>query len=200
MPLIAFSDHAFWSDCFSRRCSSPDPERIAAIERYLTLKSIQEVRSFLGFANQFWKYIRNYAVIAKPLTSVLKGLEKKTSNAPIILTDVQQRTFESLKTAITTVPIISNFKQGLPTFEKTSASYSGLGAILSQEQNGNRRVIEYASRTLKDAEKRYHSNELECTAVHWALTEKFRLLSPWSQVSAHHRQLYNCLCSCKICN
>ncbi|GFY33517.1 retrovirus-related Pol polyprotein from transposon opus [Trichonephila clavipes] len=41
--------------------------------------------------------------------------------------------------------------------------------------NGKRRVIEYALRTLKDAETRYHSNELECTAVHWALTEKFRL-------------------------
>ncbi|KAF8763425.1 Retrovirus-related Pol polyprotein like [Argiope bruennichi] len=109
-----------------------DPERIAAIERYLTLKSIHEVRSFLGFANQFRKYIRNYAVIAKPLTSVLKGLEKKTNNAPIVLTEDQQRTFESLKTAITTAPFFM-------------------------------------------AETRYHSNELECTAVHWALTEKFRL-------------------------
>ncbi|GFQ80204.1 retrovirus-related Pol polyprotein from transposon opus [Trichonephila clavata] len=88
----------------------PDPESIAAIERYLTLRSIQEVRSFLGFANQFRKYIRNYAVIAEPLTSVLKGLENKTSNAPIVLTDDQQRTFESLKTAITTAPLfrISN--------------------------------------------------------------------------------------------
>ncbi|GFX66344.1 retrovirus-related Pol polyprotein from transposon 297 [Trichonephila clavipes] len=107
----------------------PDLERIAAIECYLTLKSIQEVRSFLGFANQFRKYIRNYAVIAKPLTSVLKGLEKKA---------------------------------------KTDASYSGLGAVLSQEQNGKRRVIEYASRTLKDVETRYHSNEheLECTSIH----------------------------------
>ncbi|GFQ82847.1 uncharacterized protein TNCT_500901 [Trichonephila clavata] len=77
----------------------PDPERIAAIERYLTLRSIQEVRGFLGFANQSWKYIRNYAVAAKPLTNVLK---KKTSNTPIVLTDDQQRTFEHLKTAITT--------------------------------------------------------------------------------------------------
>ncbi|GFS87198.1 retrovirus-related Pol polyprotein from transposon 17.6 [Nephila pilipes] len=98
--------------------------------------------------HNFQKYIRNDAVIAKPLTSVLKGLEKKTSSAPIVLTDDQQQ---------------------------TDASYSGLGAVLSQEQNGKRRIIEYASRTLKDAETRYHSNELECTAVHWALTEKFRL-------------------------
>ncbi|GFT03666.1 retrovirus-related Pol polyprotein from transposon 17.6 [Nephila pilipes] len=136
-------------------------------------KLIRE-KFFLGFANQFRKYIRNYAVIAKPLTSVLKGLGKKTSSAPIVLTDDQQRTFETLKSAITTAPILSYFKQGLPTFVEPDASYSGLGAVLSKEQNGKHRIIEYASRTLKDAETRYHSNELECTAVHWALTEKFR--------------------------
>ncbi|GFX95061.1 retrovirus-related Pol polyprotein from transposon 17.6 [Trichonephila clavipes] len=153
----------------------PDPDRTASVQRYSQLKSIHEVRSFLGFANQFRKNIQNYAVIAKPLTSVLKGLERKTSNATIILTDDQQRTFETLKTAITTAPILAYFKQGLPTFLETDASYSGLGAVLSQDQNGKRRVIEYASRTLKDAETRYHSNELECIAVYWALTEKFRL-------------------------
>ncbi|GFT01431.1 hypothetical protein TNCV_3215311 [Trichonephila clavipes] len=54
-------------------------------------------------------------------------------------------------------------------------SQEGLGAVLSQDENGKRRVIEYASRTLKDTETSYHSNELECTAIHWALTEKFRL-------------------------
>jgi len=172
---FAESEITLFGRIISKDGVRPDPERIAAIERYLTLKSIHEVRSFLGFANQFRKYIRNYAVIAKPLTSALKGLEKKTSNAAIVLTDDQQRTFESLKTAITTAPILSYFKQGLPTFVETDASYSGLGAVLSQEQNGKRRVIEYASRTLKNAETRYHSNELECTAVHWALTEKFRL-------------------------
>ncbi|GFX64494.1 retrovirus-related Pol polyprotein from transposon opus [Trichonephila clavipes] len=78
-------------------------------QRYSTLKSIHEVRSFLGFANQFRKPIQNYAVTAKPLTSVLKGLERKISNATIILTDDQQRTFETLKTAITTAPILAYF-------------------------------------------------------------------------------------------
>ncbi|GFV66504.1 retrovirus-related Pol polyprotein from transposon opus [Trichonephila clavipes] len=91
----------------------PDSERIAAIERYLTLKSIQE----------------------KSVVSL---------DLPV-------------------------------SFGRTDASYFELGAVLSQKQNGKRRVIEYASRTLKKDETRYHSNELECTAVHWALTEKFRL-------------------------
>ncbi|GFS97992.1 retrovirus-related Pol polyprotein from transposon opus [Trichonephila clavipes] len=109
----------------------PDPDRTASVQRYLTLKSIHEVRSFLGFVNQFRKHIQNYAVIAKPLTSVLKGLERKTSNATIILTDDHQCTFETLKTAITTAPILPYFIKGLPTFLETDASYSGLGAVLS---------------------------------------------------------------------
>ncbi|GFV39558.1 retrovirus-related Pol polyprotein from transposon opus [Trichonephila clavipes] len=83
---------------------------------------------------------------------VLKGLERKTSNVTIILTDDQQRNYRP----ISTTPILAYFKQGLPTLE-TDASYSGLGAVLYQDENGKRRVIEYASRTLEDAETRYHS-------------------------------------------
>ncbi|GFX40227.1 retrovirus-related Pol polyprotein from transposon 297 [Trichonephila clavipes] len=172
---LAVSEVALFGRILSQDGECPDPDRTASVQRYSTLKSIHEVRSFLGFANQFRKHIQNYAVIAKPLTSVLKGLERKTSNATIILTDDQQLTFETLKNAITTAPILAYFKQGLPTFLETDVSYSGLGAVLSQDKNGKRRVIEYASCTLKDAETRYHRNELECTAVHWALTEKFRL-------------------------
>ncbi|GFS86060.1 retrovirus-related Pol polyprotein from transposon opus [Trichonephila clavipes] len=172
---LVVSEIALFGRILPQDGECPDPDRTASVQSYSSLKSIHEVRSFLGFANQFRKHIQNYAVIAKPLTSVLKGLKRKTSNATIILTDDQQRTFETLKTAITTIPILAYFKQGLPTVLETDASYSGLGAVLSQDQNGKRRVIEYASRTLKDAETRYHSNELKCIAVHWALTEKFRL-------------------------
>ncbi|GFW21964.1 retrovirus-related Pol polyprotein from transposon 17.6 [Trichonephila clavipes] len=149
---LAVSEIALFGRILSQDGERSDPDRTASVQRYSILKSIHE-----------------------PLTSVLKSLERKTSNAAIILTDDQQRTFETLKTAITTAPILAYFKQGLPTFLETDASYSGLGAVLSQDQNGKRRVIEYTSRTLKDAETRYHSNELECTAVHWALTEKFGL-------------------------
>ncbi|GFU21256.1 RT_RNaseH_2 domain-containing protein [Nephila pilipes] len=58
------------------------------------------------------------------------------------------------------------FKQALPTFVETDPSYSGLDVVLSQGQNGKHRVIQYASCTL--------TNKL-CTALHWALSETFRL-------------------------
>ncbi|GBM10727.1 Retrovirus-related Pol polyprotein from transposon opus [Araneus ventricosus] len=150
----------------------PDPERTASVELYSTLKSIHEIRSFLGSTNQFRKHIRNYTVIAKSLISILKGLEKRTSNNPIA---DQQHTFETLKSAITIVPVLAYFKQSLPTFVEINASYSRLDACLSQDQDDKRRVIKYVSCTLKVADTRYPSNELQCSSVHRALTEKFRL-------------------------
>ncbi|GFW53666.1 retrovirus-related Pol polyprotein from transposon 17.6 [Trichonephila clavipes] len=86
---LAVSEIALFGRILSQDGEIPDPDRTASVQRYSTLKSIHEVSSFLGFANQFRKHIQNYAVIAKPLTSVLKGLERKTSNATIILTDDQ---------------------------------------------------------------------------------------------------------------
>jgi len=63
----------------------------------------------------------------------------------------------------------------VPTTVETDASHEGLGACLSQIHDGSTCIIKYASKSLKDPEKRYNSNELEVTAVHWAITEKFRL-------------------------
>ena len=60
---------------------------------------------------------------------------------------------------------------------ETDASHDGLGAVLSQEQDGRRRVIAYASRRLRPPEKNmqnYSSRKLELLALKWAVTEKFR--------------------------
>ncbi|GFW64437.1 retrovirus-related Pol polyprotein from transposon opus [Trichonephila clavipes] len=76
---LALSENILFGGSLSQDRELPDPDRTASVQRYSTLKYIPEVRSFLAFANQFRKHIQNYAVIAKPLTSVLKGLERKTS-------------------------------------------------------------------------------------------------------------------------
>lgn len=63
-----------------------------------------------------------------------------------------------------------------PFFLHTDASHEGLGALLYQEQDGNLKVLGYASRTLTPAEKNYHlhAGKLEFLALKWAVTEKFR--------------------------
>lgn len=76
---------------------------------------------------------------------------------------------------LVTAPVLSNFQQDAETIVETDSSYQGMGACLLQIQVGERKVIEYASRCFKDAETRYHINELEVTAVHWAIVSKFRI-------------------------
>ena len=65
----------------------------------------------------------------------------------------------------------ADFKQ--PFILNVDASLNGLGAVLFQEQEGNRRIIAYASRSLNKAEKNYPIHKLEFLALKWAVTEKF---------------------------
>ncbi|GBM81427.1 Retrovirus-related Pol polyprotein from transposon 17.6 [Araneus ventricosus] len=71
-PQFAVYEIFLFGRILSQDGERPDPERTASVERYSTLKSIHKIRSFPGFANQFRKHVRNYAAIAKPLTSILK--------------------------------------------------------------------------------------------------------------------------------
>jgi len=82
-----------------------------------------------------------------------------------------------LKLAITSNRILAAFRQNAPTTEKNRCKLRRIRGLPLTDQihDSSIRIIEYASRTLKYPEKRYHSNELEGAAVHWAITEKFRL-------------------------
>ena len=84
-----------------------------------------------------------------------------------------QKSFELLKGILTSSPVLAypNFK--LPFELHTDASSKGLGAILYQEQDGLKRVISYASRSLSPSEKNYSAFKLEFLALKWAVTEKF---------------------------
>ncbi|PIK58619.1 Retrovirus polyprotein [Apostichopus japonicus] len=89
-----------------------------------------------------------------------------------------QQAFEILKGALCTQPILAYADFSKPFEVEVDASFQGLGAILMQAaQEGKRRVISYASRTLRGAEKnmqKYSSMKLELLGLKWAVTEKFR--------------------------
>ena len=96
---------------------------------------------------------------------------------PFVWRPEHQESFDSLKRALITAPVLgfADFKK--PLILETDASHQGLGALLLQEQDGKTRVIAYASRGLRGPEKNqtaYSSMKLELLAVKWAVTEKFR--------------------------
>ena len=129
----------------------PDLALLAAIREIPNPKTATEVRSFLGLASYYRRYVKNFAAIAGPLHAL-------TRKDAVFLTT----------SPITAFP---DFRQAFRLY--TDASTAGLGAILAQVRNGKERIICCASRSLNQAEKAYPATKLECLAIVWAVA-KFR--------------------------
>lgn len=103
-----------------------DPEKIAAVQQWPVPKSVKDVRSFLGLAGYYRRFVRHFGIIAKPLTEPLK------KGVPFHWTELQSNSFEALKLALSTTPVLP-----LPDFSKpfcieTDASGVSIGAVLMQ--------------------------------------------------------------------
>ena len=159
-----------------------DPEKTSAIENWPVPKTVKEVRAFLGFTGYYRRFIRNYARIARALNDLLvghstakkdKAKRTKAKKVQFEWTDIQQKSFEVLKEKLTEPPVLAYADYRLPFKLHTDASTTGLGAVLYQHQDGQDRVVCYASRSLKPSEKNYPAHKLEFLALKWSITEKF---------------------------
>ena len=130
--------------------------------------------------------MKDFAKIAKPLYDILnvnrsKKRIKTTQEDKRAFKDkwtpACTEAFETLKHKLTSAPVL-----GFPDFEtpfilEVDSSLEGIGAVLSQKQNGRTVVLGYASRSLKPSEKNmknYSSMRLELLGLKWAVTEKFK--------------------------
>ena len=145
----------------------PDPALLAAIREIPPPKTATEVRSFLGLAGYYRRYVKNFAAIAGLLHALTRKDEVFHWSADC------QDAFDRLKTLLTTSPITAfpDFSQSFRLY--TDASTAGLGAILAQVREGKERIICCASRSLNQAKKAYPSTKLECLAIVWVVA-KFR--------------------------
>ena len=163
-----------------------DPSKIAAVEKWPVPRSLKDLRSFLGFASYYRRYVPRFTQIASPLHSVVtaackQGNGKRRTSKSYSLekhwTEECEKSFKALQKALTTTPVLGFADYCLPFIVETDASDKGLGAVLSQVQDGKPRVIAYASRSLRGGEKNdanYSAMKLETLALKWAVTEKFR--------------------------
>ena len=136
-----------------------DPAKIEAVKKWETPKTPTEIRSFLGLAGYYRRFIQDFSKIATPLTKLTRKTE------PFVWSGKQEEAFLTLKNLLCEAPILS-LPEGNEDFVVYSdASYSGLGCVLMQRG----KVIAYASRQLKDAEKNYPVHDLELAAVVFAL-------------------------------
>ena len=145
----------------------PDPSLLAAIRDIPPLTTATEVRSFLGLAGYYRRYVKGFAAIAAPLHLLTR------KDSVFHWSEDCQTAFDQLKTLLTTSPITAfpDFSQEFRLY--TDASTAGLGAILAQVRDGKECIICCASRALNKAEESYPATKLECLANVWAVA-KFR--------------------------
>ncbi|KAJ0524657.1 putative nucleotidyltransferase, Ribonuclease H [Helianthus annuus] len=136
-----------------------DPSKVEAITKWPRLTSVTEVRSFLGLAGYYRRFVEGFSMIALPLTQLLRKGIKFSWN------DDREKSFETLKQRLVSAPILT-LPSGSGGFDIYSdASKKGLGCVLMQHG----KVIAYASRQLKPYEVNYPTHDLELAAVVFAL-------------------------------
>jgi hypothetical protein len=143
-----------------------DPKKIEAITKYPRPETPGDVRSFLGLAQFYRRFIRNFSTIAVPLYELTKGTTQYTWNQP------QERAFAELKKRMSEPPVLArpNFESDEPFIVYTDASKFGLGAILSQKgEDGYEHVINFASKRTSATQEKYGATELECLGAVWAI-------------------------------
>ena len=160
----------------SKEGVSTDPDKITAVTEWCQPTTVTEVRSFLGFVSYYRRFIPNFSKVAKPLNQLLQNLEGTPSQKKkfkVYWGPEQQEAFETLQKLCTESPILANADFKAPFVLHTDASGDGLGAVLYQVQDGQKRVIAYASRSLSKSERNYPVHKLEFLALKWAITDKF---------------------------
>ena len=132
-----------------------DPKKIEAIREWSTPKNVTEVKSFMGLAGYYRRFIAGFSRVAHPITS-LQRKEKKFQ-----WTEECEKRFQQLKQLLTNAPILRIADPNEDFVVCTYACKEGLGGVLSQ----NGFVICYESINLKEHERNYATGNLELAAI-----------------------------------
>ncbi|GJU78608.1 putative reverse transcriptase domain-containing protein [Tanacetum coccineum] len=136
-----------------------DPSKVESVKNWKIPESSTEIRSFLGLAGYYRRFIENFSKIAKPLTLLTQ------KNKTYVWGDKQDEAFRILKEKLCNAPVLA-LPDGPDDFVVyCDASKQGFGSVLMQRG----KVIAYASRQLKKHEKNYTTHDLELGAVVFAL-------------------------------
>jgi hypothetical protein len=154
MEKVAFLGHVL-----SAEGIAVDPSKVESVTKWEQPLNVTDIRSFLRLAGYYQRFIENFSKIAKPMTELLKN------NTKFEWSEACEKSFQELKTRLTTAPVLT-----LPDIKKDfmvycDASKQGLGCVLMQEG----KVVAYASRQLKKHEENYPTHDLELVVVVHAL-------------------------------
>ena len=153
-----------------------------AVAKFKLPETQTHIKSFLGLCNVYRRFVPNFARVSAPLNSMLKKGEP-VKLPP--LNEAQLASYNALKQALISPPILRLPKKDLPYSVDTDACGHQVGVVLLQTyEDGTRHPIGYWSRTLNAAEKNYSTTERECLAVVWGC----QILRPY--LEGHHVKIY----------
>ncbi|WVZ97041.1 hypothetical protein U9M48_042606 [Paspalum notatum var. saurae] len=157
-----FSKCAFWlkqvgflGHILSEKGVAVDPSKVKDVLNWKQPETVTEIRSFLGLAGYYRRFIKDFSKIAKPMTSLTK------KNAKFVWGPKCEDGFRELKKLLTTAPVLAQPDVTKPFDVYCDASGRGPGCVLMQEG----RVIAYASRQLRKHEANYPTHDLELAAL-----------------------------------
>ena len=162
----------------SARGIEVDRAKIEAIEKFLPPSSVKGIRSFLGHAGFYRRFIKDFSQIAKPLSNLL------VQGIPFEFDSQCLHTFSVLKDKLISAPIVVAPDWSFPFELMCDASDFAIGAVLGQKQEKIFQIIYYASRTLNDAQLNYATTEKELLAIVFAF-DKFRPYLIGNKVVVH---------------
>ena len=136
-----------------------DPIKVEEVVKWESPKSATEIRSFVGLAGYYRRFIEGFSKIVAPLTLLTR------KDQPFTWTDKCEESFQELKRRLTSAPILVIPDVGKPFEVYCDASHLGLGCVLMQEK----KAVAYASRQLKVHERNNPTHDLELAAIVFAL-------------------------------
>lgn len=139
-----------------------DPEKVKAVTDWPVPRNKTELLGFLGLANWCRRFIRRFAHLAAPMTELL-------ANVPFRWGERQQQSFEALKKALVSAPVMKTPDVFKPMTMYTDASKDAIGAVLLQDFGKGLQPVAFFSRSMTPAQKNYATHEQEMLAVISAL-------------------------------
>ena len=151
----------------SKKGIEVDKAKVELISNLPTPKCVRDIRSFLGHAGFYRRFIKDFSAISRPFCNLV------AKDVPFAWSQACEAAFDKLKTILVSPPIMQSPNWNLPFEIMCDSSDYAIGAVLGQREDKKAFVIYYASKTLDSAQANYTTTEKEFLVVVFAL-EKFR--------------------------
>ncbi|GBG62445.1 hypothetical protein CBR_g30765 [Chara braunii] len=169
VPSVIYLGHVISGDGLA-----PEAAKIAAIQEWPQPQTVRDVRSFMGLASYYRKFVRNFSAAAAPLTNLAK------KDTPFLWSLHCQLAFTRLKKALTRAPVMKLPDPTLLFILTIDASQYGIGAVLQQDDGNGLRPVEFMSKKIKTQKLQDSTYEKELYWKHFLLGRHFKISSDHS--------------------